>query len=88
MSDTIGLESLPEKVSHLPQQLEWTLFRIPERGLDLEGHLEQIRKEALLEALKRCNGVQKEAAKLVRMSFRSFRYYAKKYKLTKAMALR
>ena len=88
MSDTIGLESLPEKVSHLPQQLEWTLFRIPERGLDLEDHLEQIRKEALLEALKRCNGVQKEAAKLVRMSFRSFRYYAKKYKLTKAMALR
>jgi two-component system response regulator PilR (NtrC family) len=88
MSDTIGVESLPEKVSHIPQQMEWALFRIPERGLDLEGHLEQIRREALLEALKRCNGVQKEAAKLVRMSFRSFRYYAKKYRLTKAMALR
>ncbi len=87
-SDTITPESLPERVSHVPQQLEWTLFRIPERGIDLEGHLEQIRKEALLEALKKCNGVQKEAAKLVRMSFRSFRYYAKKYKLTKSMALR
>jgi two-component system, NtrC family, response regulator PilR len=86
--DVITVESLPEKVSHLPQQLDWAVFRIPEHGLDIEGHLEQIRKEALLEALRRCNGVQKEAAKLVRMSFRSFRYYAKKYQLTKAMALR
>ena len=87
-SETINVENLPEKISHVPQHMEWPLFRIPEKGLDLEGHVEQIRKEALLEALKRCNGVQKEAAKLVRMSFRSFRYYAKKYKLTKAMALR
>jgi DNA-binding NtrC family response regulator len=88
VSDVISIESLPEKVSHLPPQAEWSLFQIPPKGIDLEGHLEQIRREALLEALKRCNGVQKEAAKLVRMSFRSFRYYAKKYKLTKAMALR
>jgi two-component system, NtrC family, response regulator PilR len=88
ISDVITLESLPEKVSHLPQQLDWTVFNIPEKGVDLEGHIEQIRKEALLEALRKCNGVQKEAAKLVRMSFRSFRYYAKKYQLTKAMALR
>ena len=87
-SDIITLESLPEKVTHLPQQSDGAAFRIPDYGLDLEGHLEQIRKEALIEALRRCNGVQKEAAKLVRMSFRSFRYYAKKYKLTKAMALR
>ncbi len=87
-SELITQEGLPEKVTHLPQPLDTTLFRIPERGLDLEGHLEQLRKEALIEALRRCNGVQKEAAKLVRMSFRSFRYYAKKYQLTKAMALR
>jgi len=87
-SDVVKVESLPEKVTHLPQQLDGAMFRIPDHGLDLEGHLEQIRKEALIEALRRCNGVQKEAAKLVRMSFRSFRYYAKKYKLTKAVALR
>jgi two-component system response regulator PilR (NtrC family) len=87
-SDMISLESLPEKVTHLPQLTDRAAFRIPDSGLDVEGHLEQIRKEALIEALRRCNGVQKEAAKLVRMSFRSFRYYAKKYKLTKAMALR
>jgi two-component system response regulator PilR (NtrC family) len=86
-SDVISVESLPEKVTHLPQQLDGVTFRIPDHGLDLEGHIEQIRKEALIEALRKCNGVQKEAAKLVRMSFRSFRYYAKKYKLTKTIAL-
>jgi two-component system response regulator PilR (NtrC family) len=86
-SEVISVETLPEKVTHLPQQLDGAVFRIPDRGIDLEGHLEQIRKEALIEALRKCNGVQKEAAKMVRMSFRSFRYYAKKYKLTKAIAL-
>jgi transcriptional regulator with GAF, ATPase, and Fis domain len=35
------------------------------------------------EALDRCDGVQTKAAELLRMSFRSFRYYAKKYNLVK-----
>jgi two-component system response regulator PilR (NtrC family) len=86
--ETITPDSLPEKISHLPQTGEHGLFALPENGIDLEGHIERIRKEILIEAMRRCNGVQKEAAKFVGMSFRSFRYYAKKYKLSKAMALR
>ena len=86
-SDVISPESLPEKITHLPQRGDWTSFRIPDRGIDLEGHIEQIRREILVEALRRCNGVQKEAAKFVGMSFRSFRYYAKKYHLTKSILL-
>jgi len=35
------------------------------------------------EALDRCEGVQTKAAELLRMSFRSFRYYAKKYNLVR-----
>jgi transcriptional regulator with GAF, ATPase, and Fis domain len=35
------------------------------------------------EALDRCDGVQSKAAELLRMSFRSFRYYAKKYNLVR-----
>ena len=35
------------------------------------------------EALDRCDGVQTKAAELLHMSFRSFRYYAKKYNLVK-----
>ena len=33
-------------------------------------------------ALERCAGVQTQAAELLRMTFRSFRYYAKKAGLT------
>ncbi|MDQ2978564.1 MAG: helix-turn-helix domain-containing protein [Acidobacteriota bacterium] len=33
------------------------------------------------EALDRSEGVQTKAAELLQMSFRSFRYYAKKYNL-------
>lgn len=35
------------------------------------------------EALDRCDGVQTKAAELLHMSFRSFRYYAKKYRLVR-----
>ncbi|HJZ13272.1 MAG TPA: sigma 54-interacting transcriptional regulator, partial [Acidobacteriota bacterium] len=88
LSGMITPASLPEKITLLPQQHEWPAFKLPKDGIDLEGHIEQIRKEYLIEALRACNGVQKEAAKFVGMSFRSFRYYAKKYQLTKAIALR
>ena len=87
ISDVITVESLPEKITHLPQRGDNDLFHLPEDGIDLEGHIEQIRKSILIEALRRSNGVQKEAAKIVGMSFRSFRYYAKKYRLTKTMVL-
>ena len=35
----------------------------------------------MMKALERTGGVQTQAAELLRMSFRSFRYYAKKYDL-------
>ena len=37
--------------------------------------------ETAVEALKRAGGVQVKAAELLGMSFRSFRYYVKKYNL-------
>lgn len=88
VSDVVTSESLPEKVNHLPPRGDSKAFQFPDYGIDLEGHVEQIRKEFLIEALRRSKGVQKDAASLVGMSFRSFRYYAKKYNLSKAVALR
>jgi len=55
---------------------------LPDDGLDLEGHLERIRAELMSQALDRCDGVQTKAAELLGMSFRSFRYYAKKVGVT------
>jgi two-component system response regulator PilR (NtrC family) len=55
---------------------------LPEEGLDLEAHLERIRAELMTQALDRAGGVQTKAAELLGMSFRSFRYYAKKVGVT------
>ncbi|HEX9943190.1 MAG TPA: sigma-54 dependent transcriptional regulator [Thermoanaerobaculia bacterium] len=54
------------------------LIQLPEEGLDLEAYLESIRTQLMVQALERADGVQTQAAELLGMSFRSFRYYAKK----------
>jgi two-component system response regulator PilR (NtrC family) len=50
-------------------------------GFDLEGHVQDIEREYIAEALRRAGGVKVKAAELLGMSFRSFRYYTKKYNL-------
>ncbi|MFN7942720.1 MAG: sigma-54 dependent transcriptional regulator [Thermoanaerobaculia bacterium] len=59
-------------------------FSLPAEGLDLEAYLERQRAELMRQALERTSGVQTQAAELLRMTFRSFRYYAKKAGLTSA----
>jgi two-component system response regulator PilR (NtrC family) len=58
---------------------------IPDEGLDLEKYLDEIRRQVMGQALGRCDGVQTQAAELLGMTFRSFRYYAKKMGLTGGM---
>jgi len=53
----------------------------PESGIDLEQHVQHIEREYIAEALRRAGGVKVKAAEMLGMSFRSFRYYMKKYKL-------
>lgn len=81
-SDTLTSEDIPTHllrggIDSLPT------IELPEDGLDIEGHLDEMRRALMLQALERSNGVQTRAAELVGMSFRSFRYYAKKAGLTK-----
>jgi two-component system response regulator PilR (NtrC family) len=54
---------------------------LPDSGFDLEAHVNEIERGYIAEALKRAGGVQVKAAELLGMSFRSFRYYVKKYNL-------
>jgi two-component system, NtrC family, response regulator PilR len=54
---------------------------LPESGFDLEAHVQEIERGYIAEALKKAGGVQVRAADLLGMSFRSFRYYVKKYNL-------
>ncbi|MDL1956751.1 MAG: sigma-54 dependent transcriptional regulator [Candidatus Desulfofervidus auxilii] len=54
---------------------------LPLEGIDLEEKLASIEKQLLIEALKKAKGVKTEAAKLLNLSFRSFRYKLQKYGL-------
>jgi two-component system response regulator PilR (NtrC family) len=57
------------------------LADLPDEGIDLEAHVEEIYKDHIAQALKRAGGVQVKAADMLGMTFRSFRYYAKKFNL-------
>jgi two-component system, NtrC family, response regulator PilR len=80
-SEEIKRDRLPAKISRLNSNEFSGTDRIPENGLDLERHLAEIEKAYILEALQKANGVQTRAADLLKMSFRSFRYFVKKYEL-------
>jgi DNA-binding NtrC family response regulator len=80
MSDVLTTKSLPEHVL-LGGRVPDAMYELPAEGLSLPDHLESIGKIFMLKALERTGGVQTQAAELLRMSFRSFRYYAKKYDL-------
>jgi two-component system response regulator PilR (NtrC family) len=60
---------------------------LPESGIDLERHLEDLRRRYMMEAMERCHGVQTRAAEILGMTFRSFRYFAKKYGLSRGDAV-
>jgi two-component system response regulator PilR (NtrC family) len=80
-SQTILPESLPEHIAKRVAKGPAAAGLLPETGFNLEEHVEGLEKEYITQALNRAGGVQVKAAELLGMSFRSFRYYVKKYNL-------
>ena len=81
---SILVETLPEQLRGLASAPAGTAApaeSFPDNGFDLEQHVKHIEREYIAEALKRAGGVKVKAAELLGMSFRSFRYYMKKYDL-------
>jgi len=81
---TIEMDALPEHVRTLAVAHATPLedvTAIPEQGLDLDARLAEIEQRILLNALKRTGGVRKDAAALLGITFRSFRYKLAKYGL-------
>jgi len=85
-SDEILPESLPPEVRSGRASFGEPEIHLPGEGFDLEDHLETLRRGYMLEAMQRSAGVQTRAAELLNMTFRSFRYFAKKYNLTREAA--
>jgi two-component system response regulator PilR (NtrC family) len=79
-AEVLTTKSLPEQVL-IGGAIPDMTFDLPPQGISLQDHLEAIGKIFMLKALERTGGVQTQAAELLQMSFRSFRYYAKKYDL-------
>ena len=74
-------DDLPPQVrnrSNRPPQA----ISLPKEGMELEPYLDEIRRDLMRQALERSDGVQTQAAEILSISFRSFRYYAKKLELT------
>jgi len=54
---------------------------IPEEGVKLEALVDEYERSLLREALRKTGGVKKHAARLLGISFRSFRYRLEKLEL-------
>ncbi len=54
-------------------------IQLPAEGIAFESQVAQVEKQYLQAALQAAGGVRRQAADLLKMSYRSFRHYAKKY---------
>ncbi len=83
----ISVGVLPAKISgYDPTQVAAPagkdgVIAIPQEGVDFMQHMGETERRYLLAALERAGGVQRRAAELLKMSYHSFRHYAKKHKL-------
>jgi two-component system response regulator PilR (NtrC family) len=81
--DEISRDSLPPEVREGRGSAGEVEISLPDEGLDLEQRLEELRRRYMLGAMERSGGVQTRAAELLGMTFRSFRYFAKKYRISR-----
>ena len=78
-TEVISSGSLPERfrggaadTTHLEP------VSLPDEGIDLEEYLNGLRRSMLRQALQKTGGNQRQAAQLLRLSYRAFRYHAEK----------
>ncbi len=77
-NEVITPEDVPEEILSAGDELKHH-YDIGDEGVDLEQIIENLEKDLLLKALKKSHGIKTEAAKLLRLSFRSFRHRLYKY---------
>jgi two-component system response regulator PilR (NtrC family) len=78
-TSSIQPERLPEKITNYNPYRVADAMEFPEEGINLTAHLDQLEKTYVLEALRRTNGNQTNAADLLKMSVRSLRHLLDKH---------
>ena len=78
-TELIQPERLPEQITNYSQTRISSELQLPDDGINLTAHLDQLEKTYVLEALKRTDGNQTNAADLLKMSVRSLRHLLDKH---------
>jgi two-component system response regulator PilR (NtrC family) len=78
-TELIQPERLPEQITNFSQTRISSDLQLPDDGINLTAHLDQLEKTYVLEALRRTDGNQTSAADLLKMSVRSLRHLLDKH---------
>jgi len=77
----IAAADLPSEISGYSRDMK-SFPDLTDEGVDIDEIIGDLEKKYLLEALEKTNGVKTEAAKLLKLSFRSFRHRLHKYRIS------
>jgi two-component system response regulator PilR (NtrC family) len=72
-------DRLPEQITNFNPARVAAALDLPEEGINVVAHLEQLEKSYVLEALRRTGGNQTRAAELLHLSVRSLRHLLDKH---------
>jgi two-component system response regulator PilR (NtrC family) len=80
-TDEIQPERLPEHITNYNPERIKAEFDLPDEGLNLTAHLENLEKTYVMEALRKTMGNQTRAAELLQMQVRSLRHLLDKHSI-------
>ncbi len=80
-TDEIQPERLPDHVTNYNPERINAEFDLPDAGLNLTAHLDNLEKTYVLEALRKTSGNQTKAADLLQMQVRSLRHLLDKHNI-------
>jgi two-component system response regulator PilR (NtrC family) len=79
VGDVILPEHVPATILPVSSCSDTVPTEIPQGGVDLENILHTIEKNLMMKALEKAGGVKTEAARLLGLTFRSFRHRLQKF---------
>jgi two-component system, NtrC family, response regulator PilR len=74
-------ERLPEHITNYNPERIKSEFDLPDEGVNLTAHLDNLEKTYVVEALKKCGGNQTRAAELLQLQVRSLRHLLDKHSI-------
>ncbi len=80
-NEEIQPERLPEHITNYNPERIKSEFDLPDEGVNLTAHLDNLEKTYVMEALKKCGGNQTRAAELLQMQVRSLRHLLDKHSI-------